>query len=317
MNNTSLDDQSLHLLATQAPQHLTWIICSALAIISNVFVAITIIVSKQLHNKSQYIILSQTIAEITYSSAYFGTGLARFLAYALNKPETSNQLICILKQLPLHCTSEASTIFLLALAFDRILCLAAPVFHKKLDPKRYILTMNVVNWGFTLSKVPLMFINLDKTKVFPVCIFAVAFDPSFVSYHSYYSNVLTSLTVLIYTLVAAMMLRKYKKATFSERSTKSEWKKQMEFDVFMAVSLIGTIYLLSRGIATAISTVSLKYVGTELENAIIFSTIVSILNFITLISHLFVYMKVNIVFREEFFRIVCRKNNSVGPLFHA
>lgn len=309
----ALNNASLKTLTTQAPNHLLWLIMSPISIVTNLLVVITITSTKSLHNKSQYAILSYSVAEVVYGFVYFGTGLKRYLSFALGYPETANQLWCIAQQIPLTATGRGVQLFSLAVAVDRFLCLAAPIFYKTRNPSTYIAAMNVIIWGHVCILACLAFAKYDTTKLFPVCSHATSFDRVFVTLNIDEGNFLTALTAATYVFSAAILFRRYKSATLAGEQQKRDWKRQMEFDVFLTVSVIGVFYLSTAGITNIISAIA-TMIGT-LEATVMLSPVASAFVFLGSTSHLFVYLKMNRVFRHSFMRAVLKPaDNTVLPL---
>lgn len=313
MNRSALDNASLNTLAQQAPNHLLWVILSPLSVATNLLVVITIASTKALHNKSQFLILSYSAAEVIYALCYFFTGLIRFLAYVLSKPETSNQLFCMLKQSPLVFMGAVVKNLGVILSVDRLLCLAFPIFYKNRDSFKYTVFCNAIVWGYSVVKLGFGFQEYDQNKWFGVCAFTTSFAPGFVAYSSTESSVTTGLVAAIYFLATAILFRRYRSATFTGVAQKSEWKRQMDFDVFIAVAGICVIFLITTGLGSILNAIA-SYIG-GIEIAVKLAPVSSALILISSISHFFVYFKLNRLFRKSFRTVVMkREDNSVVPL---
>lgn len=312
MNGSDLNNESLRALAQQSLANICWIFFSSIAIITNCFVLITIFSTKSLHNRSQFLIVSHTFAEILYMCAYFGTGLVRYLEFLLSQPEKSNQLICILKQAPLEFSGAIAKLFSLGLACDRFIGLAFPIFYKTSDTKNYVLVVNVVIWCYCIGRLPFAFAFYDRKKIFPVCTFATSFDERYKNYVNVESSVAIYSTVIIYGIAAAIMLRRYKRKTFSGEDEKTEWRREMEFQVFISLSMIGVLYCVSKVAGIIVSTICNR-IGT-LQANLLLAPIVSLMGIFNATSHFFIYLKLNVCFRKSFFKLIFRrKNNTIAP----
>lgn len=316
MNRTlleSLNNDSLRILSQQAPNHLIWVLLSPFAILSNFFVILVISCTKRLHNKSQYLLLTYSVIEMMNACSHFGTGLARCLAYEFGMPETSNQVICMLKMSPITFCGRATLVYALALAADRCFCVAFPVLYRVQNSFRYILKIHVLIWVFMGTKVPMAFVGLDIKKLYPTCNYVTVFTKFFSDYSNFELPALTGATAGMYILAAAILFIRYKRKKFSSLAQKTEWKRQIEFDAFMAVMAIGVIYLVSSGMTAALISIA-SQIGT-LEASVTIAPVTSVFAFLTSVSHLFVYIRFNPEFRAAFVRLVLKCGKaSVAPM---
>lgn len=313
MNDSILDAQSLQTLAAQVPDNISWMAVSPFIFGTNFLIILTISVSKPLHNKSHFIVLSYSISECIYSLCYFCAGLIRYLAYFYGRPETSTQLMCILKQVPLNSTGHVVTLFTLTLALDRFLCVRAPVFYKTRRTLNYVLALNLFCWCGSMAKVPFAFLSYDPYKKFPVCTLASSFSQSYVTYSTAESGVAVALTAALYAATASILLYRYKNTKFVSSNEKREWRRQMDLDVCVAMSAVGALYVITYGTRAVLTAIVTSKLSLELNQKIIpFSTA---LFFGNAASHLFVYLILNKVFRKNFFRIFCRRNDNAVSSF--
>jgi hypothetical protein len=317
MNYSSqLDNASLQTLKIQAPTHLCWAVISPIGIITNILIIVTVINSKLLHNKSHYVILSHSLAELIYVTTYFCTGLNNYLFYMYQYPRTADQLTCILINFPLILLGNVCKCLTLALAFDRVLCITKPIFYKTLHNSKYILVLNGLSWGYSTVKTSLAFVSYDKTKYYSICSYAVTFDPTYVKIASIENNCLTAVSVLVYALAAIVMWRRYKSTKLIGASQRSEWRRKMDFDVFLVMIVVGIEYIFRYGIISVIGALVAKY--PTLSSVLSTSPLTSLIIICGTISHFFIYLGLNKLFRRQFLRLV-RKNdqsniNSVSPI---
>lgn len=183
MDNASLaeaaiDNVPLATLAQLSSTHQMWICLSPVSVFTNLLIVFTVVFSKkELHNKSHLIIVSYSLAELTYGLAHFGTGLARYIPYVQHVPYTANQLVCIVRQIPVVLGSAITQIFLGALAFDRLICIGLPIKYSQLKLKKYVGFINCFCWVYSFLRVFITFIDNDENKLLPVCNQALALSP--------------------------------------------------------------------------------------------------------------------------------------------
>lgn len=134
MNNTSLELLSLQKLSQQYINHVSFIIIAPIDIFTNVLIVLTIVLSKSLHNKSQYIILSHAIAQILYLLTFISVSIRKLSDHLSGTPEIFDQLGCVFNQLPMSFVANLVRVQTLGLALDRLLCITCTVFYKKEAP---------------------------------------------------------------------------------------------------------------------------------------------------------------------------------------
>lgn len=311
MDNASLakaaiDNTSLATLAQQSSTYLVWISLPPISILANVLVVLTVVLSKEeLHNKPHFIIVSHALAEVTYSLAHFGTGLSRYTSYVDHTPYTANQLVCIFRQIPIVLGTSITQIFPAALAFDRLICIGSPINYSKLKLKMYVERVNCVCWTYSFLTVSFMFIDYDINKLIPVCSTLQATSPRVSQATNPIGNVLIGTTTFAYLAAAAVMYIKYKKANLVGDIQKNEWRRKVDFNVSITMSVIGLLYIITALFPFAIRSITIY--SSFLSNATNTGLILTSIYFSSGISHLFVYLAVNRRFRENFLRVMCRR----------
>lgn len=308
MNTSDLDNISLAQLAERAPLYLYWVTVSPFCFLANLLVILTISLSKQLQNKSQFIILGHSVAELLFSLAYFGTGLKRYLPYVLHTPVTTSQLYCIFEQTPFNFGVFAVKIMSLSLALDRLLCICAPIFYRGARMGTYVLTVNVCCWTYVLTMTTLGFVYYDPQKRIPMCYFYGAYDAWYISINNKVQNAATVITVALYVFAALTLWRQYKRANLLDARQKSEWRRHVELDVFVAIAVVGAIYVIGSGIPSVITVLVSQYPSLGFINLTPIDTTVA---FISSISHFLVYLKINRVFRSCFMRLFSKHDDNV------
>lgn len=319
MDNASLlreaiDNQSIIALAQQASTHFTWICLSPISILTNILVILTIVYTKDLHGTSHFVIISHSVGEISYSLGFFIVGICRYIPYLNHVPYTASQLVCIIRQIPANLGAGATQVFAAAIAFDRLFCVGLPVRYAQLIVGKYIFILNVICWSYALAMTLVQFLNSDTEKLFPVCNAAVISNPTSRLVGGVAVNSLLAVTVIVYVLGALILFVRYRKANLIGEVQMNEWRRQMDFAVFMSMAVIGLIYILtflSPNILTAVITFSDSSVLLVTNTTLITSTS----TLISEMSHLFVYLCINHRFRQSFVKLIFRKDNSVVP-FH-
>lgn len=313
MNISELNALSLSIISQRAPTDICWIIGATIAFTTNLLVVITICLSKPLRNKSQFVIVSYCLAEAMRALTYFCTGFARFSYFLYGVPSTTSQLTCMLWQIPLFFTATVTSFLSVVLAVDRLMGVAVPVYYHTIDPFFYILLINLICWVYPMIKMAFGFLKYDENLYFPVCGSVTSFDSKFYNFHVIESDVTVILAALAYVVAVSILFIRYKKKTFSNQIQKSEWKRRIELDVFIAVAAIGIIYILVWGVVTVLDTVAANIFS--LNFSVILALIVPGLGFFSVMSHLFVFLYFNSIFRKCFIALFfkCKKSNAVHP----
>lgn len=302
----AIDNISLVTLAQQATSHLTWICLSPVSFFANLLIVVTVVFSKELRNKSHFIIVSYTVAELSQSLAYFGTGLARYMPYVYQVPYTANQLVCIVRQAPVTFGGNLVQIFSVVLGFDRLFCVGVPIKYSQLSLKKYIGCVNFFCWTYSFFRISLTFIDHDTNKLLPVCNTALAYSPVVTKATNPIGHVLVGTTASAYMAGAAVLYRRYRKANLVGDFQKSEWRRKVDFNVFVATAVVGFLYVITALVPYVLITITV-YISSSLASIVDTALVVTSIYLANGISHLFVYLLVNRRFRENFLRVVCRR----------
>lgn len=106
-----------------------------------------------------------------------------------------------------------------------------------------------------MAMVPFAFLNYDQNKKYPICTFATSFAPTYATYSVTENNVVVISTAIVYGLTASVLLYRYKTARFSTSTQKNEWRRQIDLDVFVAMSTVGTLYVITYGSRSVLSAI--------------------------------------------------------------
>lgn len=309
MNLSSLENQSLAILADRAPQYLLLILISPVNFIANLLVVLTIASSKELRNKSQFVILSHSACEMYYALAGLGVGIGYYICFLYHWPVSATRLTCILSNAPQIVGSRADIYFTAALALDRLTCMALPTRFQSLPLRKYIWAMNVVCWvlAILVTTLPAMAIGEYETVVAFCDIFA--YVPAEVrKWDSLESNAEAGLIALMYMLNAALLWRRYKQADLIGEIQKSEWRRQMDFSVFLAITAIGVTFLITAVVPRLFFSIAATYLVFSATTA---SVIGYLGFFLRSISNLFYCLLFNVTFRDQFLRLFCKRDPNV------
>jgi hypothetical protein len=311
MNLSDLENQSLLLLAEEVDRHIFWIASSPIPVITNLLVVVTVIISKSLHNKSHFLILCHSSSEMLVALNYFAGGLYRYLFFYFNAPEVENEAICKIKSVPNFIFTGLSAHYLLALAIDRFLCLAAPIFYKTRRRSSYLLIITGIILSYNFITRMLGFLNTDPKRLYSFCDASNSFDLIYTLILRYEILFIAALVVVIYLTTIIFLRRKFREVNSKLDTNKNnEWRRQMELDVFKALATIGCFNgftLLAAKIVDVMNTSTGRVV-------IPYATI--LFTYLNSGSHLVFYLYFNSGFRQDFLKMVrkvCKgKNNAVS-----
>lgn len=176
-----------------------------------------------------------------------------------------------------------------------------------------MLVFNILCWGFCIVKIPFAFLSYDTKKIFAFCTPANTFSEKYVTYGNVEGNALMALIVATYTLAAVIMLYRYKKASFLGETQRQDWRRQVDFNVFVAMISVGLAYIASYGSTTLINSTPALTLSQEV--AMKLGPVTTLLLLASSLSHLFIYLKFNNSFREAFIKMYyCKRNNAVVSL---
>lgn len=309
----SLNNASLTALAQLKNNSLCTLFMSLISIITNFLVIYVICRTKNLHNKSQYLIAFYSIAELVSAFIASLNSFAKYIGYVYGIPFTCNQLTCKFLYFPSEFWGIIGRRYLLLLALDRFICVCKPVFYKLQSNKKYLLVLHLLTFWTFFVRVPLYFTGYDVNKWIPVCLPAYIQTSVYANYQAVETNVQLGLTISVYILAPSAMLYRYKTTKFAGEFQKREWKKSVEFDAFSAIVTVGIIYFVTSALSSILYQIQLQIGSVEANAAFGFSTV--ILYFIGGASHLFVYLKMNGLFRQAFVRLVLKRDsNAVLPM---
>jgi hypothetical protein len=312
-NLTQLNLESLTKLATSSTRNLIWIITCPIPIITNLLVVITIIFSKPLHNKSQFLIACHSIAECLLNVTFFCRALNWYILYQLGIPDTQTELICRLKWMAAS-SAEFSNCFLLVIALDRSLAIVWPVKYKTVNPKLYLLTYGCIILVYTLIVEGACFINTKADWFVAFCDMPGAYHPDMISYFQHEELVFTVSVFLIHIGIVVILWRKFKKAKFTDEMQKSDWIQKFELDAVKALATIGFVNGIALTGQRIIAVVNF-YVNYKV---ILVAISISVFGVPNSGSHLFFYLWFNSTFRLEFLKLMRKcfryDPNAVTPL---
>jgi hypothetical protein len=314
-NNTtdqpSIELLSLSILANLSNAHLCWIIFGFLCILTNLLVLITIIRTKDLHNKSQWIVFSLSLGELLYGVGMFATGTRRYAYYFFSKPDTIVTLHCMLIQFCCEIPGNAAFFFITALGIDRFLAVALPIFYHKINERRYIICVNAICWAFSIVWIPMAFRNNDVNAIVPVCLAIMVYTEEYLNMWARIGEASLILMVIIYTSTAAIIGFRYWKTKWNSATQKSEWMKEMQIRTFRTVIAIGICHLIFYGCSSLSYTILVSFLNeSDVQKAAPYTGLFSFLN---TMSHFFIYLIFSSQFREAFFALM-NKKNVVTPL---
>lgn len=312
--NESLVNASFALLTERAPLHLLWSVLAPFGVLCNVLVIVTISFDKDLHNKSQFVILVLSLSEIAYMGSVSVIGLKRYLLHILHIPGVTNSIQCSLEVLVWYVGLHWVRYTAFFLAVDRFLCVCLPVFYNTLNTLKYLLAIN----GMIL--LPAIFLRgyiqlfgYDKVRWIPICGQEELYERN-----SLYNRINTIETpfkqfipVPFYIIATIRLYMRYRKAKLVNEAQKRDWRRLVEFDVFVAITIVGCTFFVVNYIPNIFGTVATAF-SWPLQ-------VIQLAQFpfvaLNSMSHLFVYLKFNSTFRRAFLKVICRRNNVVQPLF--
>lgn len=259
MNATDIYNSSLKFLSDNYPMHIFWVCSSVVALFANIPIAVAIVKTKELHNKSHYIILGLSLAEIYKALAYIALGLYYITCHLAKIPATGTKLQCLftlgftkfLGNVTVH-------IFTLFLALDRFLCISFPVFYYALHAEKYGIVVDILCTGIPFLKFSLYFIDYhDNIALLSFCDADKVYPPAINQALASVSTVERAIAAFLYAATAIILYGKYKKANPVGQAAKSEWRRQMDFNVFLIVSIIGSTHLVANSVPGVLYLVAL------------------------------------------------------------
>lgn len=315
MNQSSLEalnNASLNALAQEARISVIVVLLSPFTVITNFLIIYVIFRTKELHNKSQYLILLHSAAGMFWGMTMFCVYLKSYIAFNYGFPLATSQGLCKFMNFPIEFFGTMSRRYGLALGMDRLLLVAKPTMYKVQMPIRYLLILHMIVCGPLVVRIPLYFVGYDPYKMISFCNGAAAIGDTYRVFQSVESNVLVALTSTSYALLIVILLYRFKTAKIAGAAQKQEWRRKWEFEVILSIVVIGLIYLS----LTAVSNIGfVLFANSPAEVTRIFRDVSTGLAVMSTISHLFVYLGMNGTFREAFQRLVIgRGPNDVIPI---
>lgn len=307
-NNTATmapERQSLTMLRSQyVPMVISTLLCM-FAVITNALLIVIIAKTKELHNRSQFIIVSHSFAEMLQS--LFGTvvyGRRAFCA-TFSIPDVSNQLNCVIFQVPFVISAKVAMLEILVLGIDRMLCVGAPITYRQLNPKRYVLGLNLACWAFVLAHVPFQFLGVDKNGSVPVCMYTLAFPAAYRSSDSLEGEIIVALTVFVYALAIGFVVYRYWGQKWRTLAERNSWGRRIKLGAFKMMMTVGCIFVACWGIGQAAIYITNWY-GSP-STAAMYGPYISLLLTLNTSSHFFVYYFLSSIFREAAKNVLSRK----------
>lgn len=134
----------------------------------------------------------------------------------------------------------------------------------------------------------LLLFSYKPNKIVPICIAFMDFSGLCTKILTVSNNVLSGLSVLLNFIGAIIKWRRYKTTTFSSESQKSEWRRQINWDVFMSITMIGIVDLLFRAASSILFSIIMLSFSVEMQAMLM--PINSVLIPINSTSHLLIYL---------------------------
>lgn len=315
MNVSDIDQKSLALLEEKAPITLARVLVSPVLFVLNLLVVLTIASSKDLRNKSQFLIMSHSISEMAWAVFQTAIGVKNYTLFLLGYPATVSQLACMFITAPFAGLSQADLYFTAALAADRLMAIGIPIKFRAFPLKTYILWMNAICYSVAFVEQLLPFLIAGNFgTIVPVCDYVVAVPVEIRTWIGYLGNAKTAIIAGMYLSSILLLWRRYKQANPIGESQKSEWRRQVDFNAFQAITAIGIIFLVSGLVPRMVYTIGITFFtySSVVNNAITYAGFC-----IYSASNLIVCLIFNSKFRTRFLRILGKKSpNAVAPLAH-
>lgn len=307
----ALEQQSRSLLASQMAPSLAVTLVAFPSIITNGLVILTIIKSKALHNKSQYVICSHVVPEFFFAVCTVINSARKVLYATMDWTDTITRVNCMCGLLPLVVSSKAALVAILLLCIDRFLAVTAPITYKILNPVKYIAGLNALCYVWIGVHLPFMFINANPDDNLPICQYALAVPVRFRSYEVSESQAITITTITAYGITIGVVAFRYWNNKWQNQEERANWSRQIQMGAFRMMMVVVLIYLVCWGVGQAISYVLTWYSTPTI--AAVAGPYVQLLHITNTASHFFVYFTMSKRFRKAFRQVFSRKSaaNSV------
>lgn len=305
INWTQLDEQSHLQIILLYPGNVMQSILWSLAIFSQSTLLLTIVRSKSLHNKNQFVLATLSSFEIIHSLSCSAVAIHRCILRNLDQPDTNWQPICILTVWPIGISYLQVKIAQLALGIDRLLAISAPIFYKvKLPMFPCILSLNIFCWIYGLLHFGLAFTKADSS-LWQFCVYGVSVPSDIRSSADYQSLTISLFTLLVY-IACLLKLRN------RMRLKRSETRHKLEMGTFKTTLILMTVDLFFDVLFIILSNVLLPVLSPTLQATVMSNLILMICTNFLLQVPILLFMSTT--FRCAFMEIIFRKNaNAVVP----
>lgn len=294
---------TLPVSSSENNQNLPYIFLCLLAMTANVLIIWTISMEKSLHNKSQLVLLSLSVGEVLFCLSSCVVGFYKLASSIFNLE--SYQFFCILRHYPILFSGSLVKNMMLASAIDRSLCMGRPLFYRNVSNSKYVSCLNLICCSHAALVNMFAFTKSSLDLLLPVCSLSIAVDKTYLILSGLQDNLIFLVTIVLYAILACKFWRRYRKEKVSDLIQSNEWRRQMDYDVFLAMVIVGSVYSIN-GLPSLAMSLGYNSMSAKITNALMTFSLFFIL--FSSISHLFVYYKVNKLFRSGFVKVVFRRN---------
>lgn len=309
-----MEERSKNAIATSKNVNLVASLVILLSVVTNTLVVVTIAKTKQLHNKSQYIILSHAIAELIRSLAAGLTNNTRNYAYALlGMSDLIRKCNCVLGMVSYVASGKAQQAATFMLCLDRFLAIFLPIKYKSFRPATYVVSLNVACWGYALlAHVPFMFLGCDNTVILQNCDYLTALPSSYTQRATTEVNVIAVFTTICYCSIIVYAGYRYWGKKWQSESERANWSQAIQLNAVVFMTIVGLMYLICYGIATGMNSFFIWLGDQTLSRT--YSPYIALLQTLNMSSHFFVYYACHKKFRVGFQQVFLTKKGTVATV---